>query len=791
MKQTPKISTIHSKMDLIDQVLDFQLNAESFTNNKKVIDKIGNVIDKVIKMSRGHALISITRNNRRKLVLILTTDQDYYKDSYKIVTWKLKEAIEKAVDLEIHEIKADSALIKAADELSYRDDIAELASASIVETLNGFSSNEKALNSFNKFKSINEGSTDLMSNINTWTKTKEIHSLDIGRNVLKHIKETKNTARVALENLANKYKGTPLEIARDDSNVKDKYFVCGKISEVREIAGKRFFKIDWVKYFRSPDMPSQKGSCIGITSAGTQGNDMEAHQIGNSYIFTNSMPRWQDDNHVFDIENLRRIPYNLVDKGREFVALKLKPYTWKTILSPDPRVEENYIDMFTKDLFLFAKNATLKEAKMEGTKISVPEIDNLYYSEFEDNIKSQNKNVKGLQLHLKTIKAMVEEYNYVIKKNKAKGKDVTVTENIKYNHDKGKISYNDFSIAIDDEKIKARMYETFNEYLVKFYRQEATEQEILDNIVDRIFYSLERRVKGKTKQSYEIPIRINDTIDVKLEGKVKQDKDGIFVTYLYLNNKRFNKNEILTVLREMTCYRSQNEADAFINNIGRLSLSVYIGISTGYEVDFTPKEQEEAKKVKRVFKFKKLKGRSNYSLLLDGSEVPIKGKKLITLLYSNFIGEDPPSFLNKIPKIIFESSGSASEYLKYKVLIDSSYKAFKEKSREFLVKKINDMGAHEVTYYNKKARKNFDGILVDGSSGNRYVIAYDGKDSYVFLDPTHNEEKNQYEEGKYICMVDQSNIKSNISYDTVIAKLMALKNDSSIAHTIYNLEEEL
>ena len=87
-----------------------------------------------------------------------------------------------------------------------------------------------------------------------------------------------------------------------------------------------------------------------------------------------------------------------------------------------------------------------------------------------------------------------------------------------------------------------------------------------------------------------------------------------------------------------------------------------------------------------------------------------------------------------------------------------------------------------------------------GLSGNRYIVAYDKINSYVFMNAElvttedvaiFKEEKEIYKEGKYICMVDQSNIKSNFGYDTVIAKLLALKNDSIIAESIYNLEEEL
>jgi hypothetical protein len=42
---------------------------------------------------------------------------------------------------------------------------------------------------------------------------------------------------------------------------------------------------------------------------------------------------------------------------------------------------------------------------------------------------------------------MVDEYRYVMKKEKALGKDVFVTDKVRYNHSTGTISYNDFSIG--------------------------------------------------------------------------------------------------------------------------------------------------------------------------------------------------------------------------------------------------------------------------------------------------------------------------------------------------------
>lgn len=278
-------------------------------------------------------------------------------------------------------------------------------------------------------------------------------------------------------------------------------------------------------------------------------------------------------------------------------------------------------------------------------------------------------------------------------------------------------------------------------------------------------------------------MRINNSIDLKIEGKLSSNS----VLLMYLNDQRFNKNEILEVIREITCYRSQQEADTFIKNIGRLGLSVYIGITSGYEVEY-PKTRYH-NKYNRIFRFRKLKGRSNYELILDNTNIPLKGKKLISILYKAFNNEYVHNFHNKIDNYIFDTCDNTGNYLQYKFLIDSSYTKFKDKAKAFLDKKVEDTQSEYVKYFNKKSRKTMEAIKVTGLSGNIYIIAYNENDSFVFLNPVRKDDV--YEDGKYICMIDQSNIKSNIGFDTVVSKLMSLKNDSSIAHTIYNLEEEL
>jgi hypothetical protein len=131
-------------------------------------------------------------------------------------------------------------------------------------------------------------------------------------------------------------------------------------------------------------------------------------------------------------------------------------------------------------------------------------------------------------------------------------------------------------------------------------------------------------------------------------------------------------------------------------------------------------------------------------------------------------------------------------------MIDKSYQIFINKSKEFLDKKVLETESEHVKYYDKNQNKIYDAIKISGSSGKEYVIAYDLKESFVFMSPIVNTTldvpyitETIYEQGTYICMIDQSKMKATVGYDTVVSKLLSLRHDSVIASTIYNLEDEL
>ncbi|MCK9428967.1 MAG: hypothetical protein M0R17_03015 [Candidatus Omnitrophica bacterium] len=775
MKTAPEISTEYGLSNVLNNLLNFELNSKEFLANETVVTKIGTLLDEFKKVEHSNILFSIIRNKQRQLIFILKENQTYI-----IAKWNLIEEIEKSIDVIIHENNNNDKLSNLIQQHRCNNfNISEIISAIVVPTLTGYSINKSQLNSLLDYKKEDESRNNNTYNdlIKYNENFKELVSI---KNRLSDLTNIQNEIINKLKNNIND-KNIVLNTKFNINSNLSIFF--GEITSVKEVGDRRYYILKWFQ-------DSNCGTCHNSKSSGTSEQCRPYKNIfslGSKNVY-----------REYNIIDYIKIPYNLIDKGRLFIGLATQSHSWDIFASQDPKVNENYKLILEQDILSFLKEECEDNFNIDGTYIEDKNLKaKATYDQYE--YTDHTKDLTGIRKKLKALSIMSDEFNYVVKKNSALGEDVTITENIKYNHTEGKIKYNDFSISINDEYIKSKLYTLFNNYLISYYRNEITEQDILDKLIEKIFNELDSRLTLTKKEDLNIPININEKININITGKIskrcaktetgeKDESQVISSSQLYyINDRRFNKNEIIMVLKEITCYQNQQEADNFIENIGRLGLSVYIGISTGYEVDLSKKSNEENNK---LFRFKKLKGRSNYELLLDDTSIKITGKKIISLLYSNFIEDRIPDLNDKIQKCIIDGSESCIDYIKYKTLIDSTYKAFKDKSKEYLDKKVSELNAQYVKYHNKKTHKLMDGIKLTGLSGKEYIISYNNKDSYVFMNPIKTD-TDYYSEGKYICMIDQSNIKSNISYDTVIAKMLALKNDSSIAHTIYNLQEEL
>lgn len=745
---------ISNKIQLINTLIKDSISSKDYLNNTHVIEKLSEVIDRFTTHDRGHVLMSITMNKVTNLILITkVTDREskYFPVNICFYAGLINNTIDKVVDVIVHEENYKENLHQFIREHCKKIDTQIIISSIIVDTLDGFKLNKSKIDEISKL--INRESTNYLS------ITHPTHDLaqEISNDIIKRKKKI-------VDNIFEFSKDLDcpeliLELSTNN-NLEEKDIRIGQITKVVQIGNTRYYDLVLSRLGVGTKFIFHK------RTAGVSSDEFSVVNFDKNFI--------GETNYNSD-DIFLRIPYNLVDVGRYFIVFKRLNSQHNILVSSEERSDENYFESFKESINKYLHIACNKcvDVLKSGIKDQCKLID---YINSEQNM---NKELSGVQLILKSLKKMVDEYKYLSKKEKAVGSDIFITDKISYNNSEGKIKYNNFSIAINDELIKSRLINLMSNFLLRYYRGEITEQSILDQITNDLFESLRVRLNSYIKEDQKIDIIINDKVKVKLD--IKRKTTGLLT---YINDIRFNKNEVITVIKEMTCYQEQENADMFIKNIGKIGLSVYIGITTGYEITANGKNQ--------LYKFKKEKGRSNYTLILDNIDITIKGKSLISTLYSNFL-EKNPRIANKISDIITESIPSTKDYIKYKLLIDSSYEAYKNKSKEFLDQKVKMTNSKYTTYINNANRKKMEAIYINGISGRNYILAYDLKESLVFIDPNVEikDEVELFSNGKYICMVDQSNIKSNIGYDTVVSKLLALKNDSVIASKIYNLKDEL
>lgn len=768
-----KHTSAHGKIALLDKLLECKLNAQEYMNYESILKNLTDLIDRLgqANSSIGHALVGIENGFDNNVILIVIEN----KDNYTLYTWARKEIIERPLSFTVYseDYSEDTNELIAEAKTNTPLSKEEVVSLMLTQNLTGYSLNNLKIKEYIEFSKSGAEPTKIEEQT---PLTKELAK--IMQSIKKANKSEKEKAINTISNFVNKQECDTLNLALNTGGLITSSMLVGKITDVRQVGNNRHYKLEYIE--REGAKGTKTGSVVASVHPGKY-RALTVKKLGEIYI-ADCGRRYYGDNGEINKENLTDIPYNYVDVGRYFVGIRRTENSWKLIIGGDPRVDVDHLETLSSVFSRYAKHSITQDIDLTGTEIK--EGDTVFdYKSYESRLKSdlsaEEIKQKGIRLQLQALQKMVSEYKYIVKKHKSVGKDVYITDKVIYNHAEGKISYGDFSIATSDELMKAKLYDKFEKYLVDFYRGTLTEENILNGLLDSFFTELGERIIQVTGDGFENTITINGCTEVEL--KVAKTSRG--ASLVYLNGQRFNRNEVLVVLREITCYRDSVEAKRFIANVGKLGLSVYIGVTTGFEI--------ETSDGNKIYKFRKEKGRSNYKLLLDDLELNLKGKKVISHLYSKFIGDQPSNFLDKLQKLMFDSVNSSLDYLKYKFLIDSSYESFKEKSRKFLDKKVEDVEGEYCIYLPERKKKPLEAVKLTGLSGNEYIVAFDAKESFVFISPQKKEENEYYSDGKYICMVDQSNIKSNIGYDTVISKLMALRNDSLIAGTIYNLDEEL
>lgn len=774
---------IYRDRDLFDYIIFGELSPEEYMNSEKIINEIGSTIDRIQKLNSGYCLMTVDIKKNHNIMLIVINDYatTYSSSKYKVYKLTERSDIENPVSFKLEEIDNEENLSKFIYEASkkrvaynYMVSEEQIVSMIVTETLDGYKINKSLVEEFhNQVKRFQPG-----VNGTTSVPTEDVeyeHRL---------IKEAGDQLEGTLSNIHNRISKL-LERIDDDSKVINLVYpimghprnyiqarvgygpestvVVTHINDVRRIGNER---VAFITNYRYGGNKSLDKWC----------NVIRYNPTTHQGVATNKDTHYVCEHGKRSTETtLTSIPYNYIDKGRYVVSIGNSNEFKMSVISNDPKIDSDFKEHLIQGMKSEVDSLVKENIQRGETKVVDHETEtSLYLANF-----IPGNGTRPLRDILSATKAMADEFMYVVKRHKAEGSDIKITDNIMYNHAEGKISYNDFSISIDNEAVKGYVHDCAKNKMREFFRNEKTEQQVIDDLLQKFFSKLDTQMMGYSQSGTRvINVVLNDVVNVKIEANKGKNN------FTYINEQRFNKNEVLVIIKEITCYRSQETADAFIRNVGKLGLSVYIGITSGYMFN------------ERMYRFKKEKGRSNYKLLIDDIRIDISGKQILNKLYE-FVQLSASSYhttsemQNIIDDIIFKSIGFGTDYIKYRFLINASYKAFMKKSKEFLEKKIKDVEGTHVKYHDTNRKTILEGIRIKGSSGNWYIIAYDSKESFVFMNPDEHEDGDSYKDGTYICMIDQSNIKTNIGYDTVVSKMLSLKNDSMIASQIYNLEEEL
>ena len=761
----------NSDKDLYDKLFFSELGLTEITNNDEVMMQLTENLEKIVAKSEGYSLFTIDIKMKHHILLICKSKTYgasynfcYIMSDKKAIDTGTAFTVEEEKDVDLYDFIKKQAISKL-EEL-------DIVSMMITKTMLGYRIN----------KSIPQNAGDSISKYLSLTTTAPDSLLQLKRHSIVSIKRTKTEINGKFNDLKHTYElpfesGVALELDHIYSNKE-------------ENRGHNPYNAKFPNIFgRIDDVITVNNKRIALMTV-YDGDACVKKSIVYSRITTSELYYKSDNARVVNLNNIsyvdtaiNNIDYNYIDKGRFFVILGDGYYFKKNIIFQDPLVKQLTLDDIQNELDIIVDKAVKDNIGIRNCSINIQDeskktfkLDLWKYG----STGSFNINYKEV---LKSLKGMYNEYTYVVKKNKSEGSDVKITDSLTYFHEDGKLQYNDFAIETSLETVKAKLHTAAKEYMLKYYRKEITEEKILAELTD-LFYKQIDYFLTTTSVTYDFTVKFNNSVEVLIEVA----KGGN--NFTYINSNRVNKNEISSILTEISCYTSQTAADKFIDNITKKGLSVFIGVSSGYFYN------------DKFYKFKTSESSGEYKMSIDGIEVNVKGKKLFNTLFSIAFknereGKARISNSDYINNHVFASVSSKFDYIKYKIMIDKSYQIFINKSKEFLDKKVIETTSEHIKYYDANQNKVYDAIKVTGTSGKTYAIAYDLRESFVFMNPTINtaitepDTDDVYHGGTYICMIDQSKMKATVGYDTVVSKLLSLRHDSVIASTIYNLEDEL
>lgn len=812
-----------SKKDLLDYIFsDKTINSETILNNSDVIKKLSSEVQEFTDFKDGIKLITIELNKDRHHILLAsidkTDDKFKYSPKYSMLSGIEKTSIDLPFSIQVHQsdkiITVGKRLmeIRSNAPIHIKNNIIDIISYATVDTLEGHEFSiqkfEEGIKTFTINKEASYISSQLLGkqvdvnplahHLNDIISTVYNEAKDCVDTTLNQINmfiERSNIPEITvdirhqtiLNAVKNKEELHLVKTPVSERNMMERglIFQLNKIQNVRRLNNTRVADVCQVKGYLSNTGELAFYDC---------GSYQIMINVGSDSLVNIDNKGYSAKGYIYEQYNSRDIssrfvgvPFNYVDEGRMFIEIFSQNREYQRIYSNDPAIDAEYETKF-KELIVSMFNAQLTNIKICDYK-----IDQTKYSLF-----SGIKNIEGdKQSILKELKSSFDEFTYLYKRDRITDESIKITDKIEYNPKIGKIKIDNFMIETIDPIISSGLINDIKYFVKQFFDRELNEQQIIDKLLAKYFDLVGRSIERKkpmntpydlkddavkteqwVQKNKHINIKLNDIVNLTIKCGIGGN------SFCYINDTRFNINEIVPVFKEIICYQNQQTSDQFVEMVGKLGLSTFIGITSGYVVG------------SRIYKFKKTKGRSNYELMIGDVVIKLQGKDVINHLYKSSLAALDAKATNTIAENkVFDCIIDYEDYIKFKFLINKSYDEYIKKSHQFLIEKVEESGATIVEYIDKHRGVKKDAVYLSGLSGNKYAIVYDSNESFIFMNPqTHTsstDEKEVLTEGNYICMIDQSSVKSKIGYDTVISKLFALKNDSIVAQNIYNLKDEL
>ena len=412
MNSEAKIDTVNTNQELLDKLISYKLNAETVANSEVAIKAICEAVDSLEKKLFGYTLLSITNNKTSRLHLITKVEKKW--QAYTVYSWNIDEKIEKPLDAKIHEISNDN-IEEQLRELSvkYNNDFTNiyidrdsLVNYLITDSLTGYVVSLKKVTDHLDFLASNQITKVIdLNTIKTDSLPYEL--MEIGNFVNDTIDKKQRDVREIITTFSENLQCDKLSLVVSNMCFsREKEIAVGKITKVTTNNLTRTYQV--TIFSKDTEKKLNKAYITTIVSsakAGTTGSSIKLNTIGPMWM-GETRPGYSEEARI---DNFTRIPYNFIDEGRIVLSVPRMGPSYDIFVCPDPRVDANHLETSKTVLVKYIDALTKNLARLSGTSISDGSM-RLDFNSFESTISKDSADVKPLNIRLKALKKMVDEY---------------------------------------------------------------------------------------------------------------------------------------------------------------------------------------------------------------------------------------------------------------------------------------------------------------------------------------------------------------------------------------------